>query len=540
MPARDDIIECSAIVATFAAALALSHPHGNFPLNDDGFYAEPAFELAKTGHYTLSVAVLPSLRAQLYWGAAFVRLFGATYDVLRFSTMVAGALALIVINRILARTTLSRPLRILATLAFAFHPVLIWASCTFMTEVHFLLASVIAFALYVRGLKDDRPLLLVAAGAAVAWSWWIRQTGIGNALPPLALLLLERERLTMRWRRDLLLCALPVALFGAIYLTRPALLMGSPQEFETHWDMWRQTTFRLPQQLELIASYTLLNFRACAVFFLPLTAVLFRRVRSRADAAWLFAALAIVFLGMWQLTGLLPYPKPAGGHVLFNLGLGPLTLPDVWTRQRPYPFALPPPAQTAFAVAAGILTAIFLSTLAKNALDERRTSRGVVLSLALLYAVINTAALCASSSWFDRYSLSSAWPLGIAAALIVTWTTPRQVIAIALLVMLALFDITSLDEYFAYQRARWRAFNGLVRAGVAVTDITAGNEPFAIYEVARATTFRARRKLAVTSGLGRRYAIAFGPMKGYRVIARTPFTSWFALRRAEIVTLARE
>src|SRR5262249_55878182 len=135
----------------FALAAAIIEPRGNFPLNDDAYFALPAFEFARTGHFHLTFCP-PSMRAQVIWGALFVRLFGPTFDALRAASLVSTAIAILAFHAILCHLTVSRGVRILATTAFAFHPLLFWTSFTFMTEGPFVCASVAAMYFYVRAL----------------------------------------------------------------------------------------------------------------------------------------------------------------------------------------------------------------------------------------------------------------------------------------------------------------------------------------------------------------------------------------------------
>jgi hypothetical protein len=89
------------------------------------------------------------------WGAAWTRVFGESFEVLRASTLVLGAITLVVIHEILRRANVSRFARLAGTLAFAFHPLFLWASCTYMTEVPFVCVSAIAFFLIWRGIEDE-------------------------------------------------------------------------------------------------------------------------------------------------------------------------------------------------------------------------------------------------------------------------------------------------------------------------------------------------------------------------------------------------
>ncbi|MEA2237697.1 MAG: hypothetical protein QOC81_2421 [Thermoanaerobaculia bacterium] len=326
------LTELLAVLALYALAVAFIRPSGNFPLDDDTYFGLPALEFARTGHFHLTIAP-HSLRAQILWGALFVRLFGPTFDALHVASMVSLAIAIVMFHATLRRLPVARGVRLFATFAFAFHPLLFWSSFTFMTEAHFVCASVIA----------------IIAGS-------------------LAAILGVR-----------LLFAVPAAV-----------------------------------------------------------------ANPRRDAAVLLAAG---------------------------------------------------------------------------------------------YVVAHTSALCASAAYFDRYALSSAWPVAVVLAII----TPKRPLwkgAIAVLLLVAAFDVVAVDEYFAWQRARWSAWYDLQRQGVPVREIDAGNEPFDLAERAYADDVHSRRRMAFGPG-PRRYSIAFQPQPEMRIIGRYPFRGWLGLHQGTIFVLER-
>src|SRR5439155_4705683 len=104
------------------------------------------------------------------------------------------------------------------------------------------------------------------------------------------------------------------------------------------------------------------------------------------------------------------------GNILTDFGLGPPTLLDTWSLQNPYPFHL---------TMAGKLIVTYLSVAAATLLvwgivvSTRRDNLALVLSVAL--AAVGTVALVGSGFYSDRYSLDSAWSIGLALAFIVPW-----------------------------------------------------------------------------------------------------------------------
>jgi Dolichyl-phosphate-mannose-protein mannosyltransferase len=541
-------MEISGLLTIFAAAVAFVAPHGNFPLNDDGSFALPTFEFARSGEFHLVISAAPSLRAQVVWGSLFVRAFGASYDVLRASTLVLAALAIILVNRIMARVGLAAGARVISTLTFAFAPIFLWSASTFMTEVPFIFASALAFYLYLRGLQENSAAWLVAAGCAVALSWWVRQTGIITAISPIILLIVYRDRLDVRWRRDLGICAIPVAVFAAIYATRPEWLMGSAIEFKPLYHMWSEETFRLPEQIALVYHYFLYSAQGVALCFLPLVVgcgLSWRR--SRWDLAVLGSAVVVATFGMTRVVaGGTPFPYYGRtraccdlllGNVFNNFGLGPPTLTDVWNGHYEYPFHLGYPAHVALTYASGLAAAVLVWIVvkaARAAVASPRDKRCLLILLAATHALLHTAGLCVSAAYFDRYAIDSAWTVIFILPFFVAWPAKRARMAtIVTVAAVALFTVLSVQEYFAWNRARWTAYWNLRRAGVALTSIDGGSEAFTTFELVLVKDARTRRRMAF--GAGRRpYLITFHPLPGTRVVARYPFSGWFGTHRGFI------
>jgi hypothetical protein len=492
------------IAAIWAAAIAIIQPRGNSPIQDDWDFALATWRFAETGQFHFTQFTVVSLRAMVLWGAAWTRLFGQSFNVLRASTLLLSLATLLIVNRTLARIGVPLFPRVVATLALLFHPIFLWASCTYMTDVPFVFATAVALYFF----ATDRP----AAGCvAVLASCFIRQNGIVFLAVPL----LQRKRSAV----------VAAIVFVTIALLRPEWLSGNREMFAVHAQMWTESTFRLPQQLRVITDYVLFNAQNSALFFLPLTLpLLWWRPKV---AKWWGVIPAIVILRLATLGHLWPYDgnDPSNdilaGNVVFDWGVGTPLLTDTFTLNYPYPFRLavaPRVALTALgaALAIGLIVAI----------AKRVTAIGSVAAIA------GTVALFASGYYYDRYSLDSAWAVVLALPLVVPWEKrAARIASIAALIVVASLSTFMVQEHFAWQRARWRAWDDLRAHGVAVNRIDGGGEAFAFYELRDAPRAVARRGHAL-----REYVIAFRNLPGYRVIARYPF-GW--LRRGKIVALRR-
>ena len=156
--------------------------------------------------------------------------------------------------------------------------------------------------------------------------------------------------------------------------------------------------------------------------------------------------------------------------------------------------------------------------------------------LAVALAATGTVALLGSGFYSDRYSLDSAWSIGIALALWIPWKKQSaQIIAITALIIVSIFSVMSVQEYFAWNRARWAAYDSLRARGVPVTAIDGGSEPTNWYEISKMNRDEARKRTMFRPA--RPYVITFGILPEHLVIAQFPFDGWLGLHRGAVYIL---
>jgi len=522
------------IAAAWCATIAAVDPRADFPLHDDWMYAVSTWDFAKTGHFHFPVFTVVSLRAQVLWGALWTKLFGESFDVLRASTLFLSLATLLVVNRILARAGAAPWLCVVGPLALLFNPIFLWSSCSYMTDVPFLFASAVAFYAFARGLDEDRLPLILAGCAAAIVSWFIRQNGVVNLLPPLAVLAWTRPR---RWRAF----AAPIVACGVAFVMlwffKRDWLTGSTAMFVVHYHMWLESSFRLSEQVSVLLHYIGFNAIDCALFFLPLTIPLVTmRTRSKRMlvALAVIAVLVIVRTTHLAMNGyLVPYSAVHlfsdifPGPIFFDFGVGPVNLIDVWDGQ-PYPFVMPQAARLLLTVIAAVLATLLIWSMF-------HTRGNTTTKLAVGSIVFGTLILFGSGLFFDRYSLDAGWAIAVALPLIVPWEKRlARALAIAALIVVALFSTLAVREHFAWQRARWTAFRDLRADGIALDQIDGGAEINGYYELRDAPLSKARK-----GHPPRPYVIAFNAMPGYRVARRYPFSGFFGMRRADVLVLRR-
>src|SRR4029078_6139698 len=106
-------------------------------------------------------------------------------------------------------------------------------------------------------------------------------------------------------------------------------------------------------------------------------------------------------------------------------------------------------------IAAAMVAAIFILFLERT----RPTRQNALMYLALVHALLGTAALCASEHYYDRYALDATWSLVLLIPMAVRWNLPAiRIASAAALIAIAAFSTFATGEYFAWNRARWNAW----------------------------------------------------------------------------------
>jgi hypothetical protein len=533
-------LEVALLLAVFAVAVILIRPRGNFPLNDDWDFALPTWHFARTGQFRFSQFTAVSLRALVLWGAMWTRAFGESFEVLRASTLTLSATTIILVNHILARAVIARSLRIVTTLAFMFHPIFIWASCTYMTEVPYVFASMLAFLFFYRGISEERTGFIVAGCVAAFVATFVRETGVELLGAALVVLLIAKPR---NRRAAAIAIGAALTLFGAIFLFKRGWLTGSPEELSNHFRMWTEATFRTPEQIAVVADYTTWNAQNVSLFFLPLSLILFfaRGGWSRGETllAGVIAIPIFVRVNDAVSRGVpMPYFSLTGnfmlGNILTNWGLGPPTLSEVWSRRYDYPFTAPMQWRLALTWGSALLAMLVLATIVIK-VGRRPTTFTL---LAASFAAVGTAGLCASGTYVDRYAWDAAWSVGLLLPFFVPWERRiARAVAIAVLVVVAVFDVGSMQEYFSWNRARWTAYRELLVRGVPPADIDGGSEPFSFYELAGAT--QKQRRQLIFAHAPQPWLISFHALPGTRVEKEIPFVGWFGRHHGVVYVLRR-
>jgi hypothetical protein len=512
-------VEHLLIIVIFTAAVLLVDPRGNMPLNDDWNFALATWTFAETGEFQFARLTGMSLRAQVVWGALWTRIFGASFEVLRASTLTLSLGTLLLFHALLGRFGVESRLRLFATFALLFHPIFFWSSFTYMTHVPFLFVTVAAFYLYAAGVVKGRTWLVGLGSMAVVVSFFIRQTGIATALAATVVIWLANRP---GRNRQAALAAAPVGLF-LIFWFGTDWLIGYPGQMSEHVEhLEGGLASRLFSLSGLAFSHTALNLLFTSIFFVPLIVLAFPKKEElrKALVPLVIVANPLAWFVSQMVAGGQAIPGRWPSDILGNLRLGPQTLRDHMAFGYPYPVHLPGFLRISVTVLASLLALVLLYQLCaawNRCESEVERDKAFVLRFAIIFSVFGTLILIASSIYFDRYSLDGMWPMAIALVICVRPVKRNFRVAVVSLAVLAAFSIAATSEYLAWNRARWQALSWLQTRGVELVEMDGG------YEINQyllgGRHGKTRLRLPGMSVVDDRYIISLSDVRGYRTLA---------------------
>jgi hypothetical protein len=210
------------ILALFCALSVLlceliSRPYAGIGICDDGPYILVAQKLAITGHVAYNGWSAAMLLWQLYLGAAFIKLFGFSFTIVRMSTLLVAVVLAFFLQRTLVRASISERNATIGTLALVLSPLYLMLSVTFMSDIHGLFGIVLCLYGCLRALQA------ASTRAAIFWLCFAVATsgvcGTSRQLAWLGVLVMVPSTLwLLRARRDVLLGGMAATLAGFLFI----------------------------------------------------------------------------------------------------------------------------------------------------------------------------------------------------------------------------------------------------------------------------------------------------------------------------------
>jgi hypothetical protein len=511
-------------------AIALTNPIAESPFNDDWSYSFTVKKLLETGKLTYNGWASASLIAQAYWGLIWVKLFGFSYSVLRFSTVPLAAAAISICYLLGRHVGLNTRFAVFASLLVGVSPLYLPVASSFMTDAPGLFFTLLSMYGFARAMASPRVNPAIAwlvlgvlvglvggTGRQIVWvvplamapyAAWIRRRDPAFVAFAIAgwVLVFAGALLTMRWfaHQPYAIPEPPISVEIKKALQKPAhfLVNVLAIPLTTIWvilpALWGVLRFELPpKRTSKQASMRIEQMRETsdepATKNIPANGVVdyARETRSRASDGT--RALVVLLLLIGPVLLAVKYrPRiavaPWMGNTLSYQGvMGGAELAGN------RPVVLPMFLRIFIAVVVLVVACIFLADLLLTLTRPLKLSRRLrqflffpepgdaLLPAMFIFAVAYFALLlprCATNMAYDRYVLPLMpcvlFPLLLSYQRAGEWKVAK--IGWVLLGIYALYGIGITQEITALSRARTVAANKLMTAGVHRSEIDAGFE----------------------------------------------------------------
>lgn len=518
---RRDVGALALIATAWALAILLVDPRGEFPVTDDWAYAASVRALVHEHSLRFSDWGATNLLTQTLWGSAWGALFGTSYTVLRASTLAAGLAGALAFYRTMRLADASPALGLLGTAVFAFNPLYLALSFSFMSDVPYAVLQTLALWLLAGGLVLSSPRRRwLGWGVAVA-ALLVRQVAIAIPAGVGAAVALRRP---FAWRR-VAQAALAIAAFALVQAGYQHWLRVTgiaPRQYGRQVDDMLAVLTGDPVYLIRQVAYGLFFFWTyCGWFALPLTVALAPatlQVLGLTGRPGRIALLAVLPLAA-IVAGIVAYGRPmpfwrdqvtaSGIQTFFPGPVSPL-----WFRY----------AVTAIA-AGGALLLLGAIAAASKVLALRRGPQAEIGIAAALTGLVLIAPMLAMSARFDRYLIPVVPCLCLALACLERERVSHRAARIGAVAaaLMATASVVLAHDGLAAQRAHAAAYAALVRhIPAALVDGGFVLNGAAQYEQHRDDAWGEhwydRRDWIVTAGKRAE--------PGYRIVARWPAGRW--------------
>ncbi|MBX2876934.1 MAG: glycosyltransferase family 39 protein [Saprospiraceae bacterium] len=458
-------------------SIVMVNPIGEFPLNDDWAFARAVYNLIEKGELILGDWPAITLVAQLYWGALFCKIFGLSLTVLRISTLVSSFIGVIAFYGIARQITQNKEVAGLAGLILFFNPLYFSLSFTFMNNVHFLCACLLAFWFLSKNIERPNLLHWILGTLFCIITTLIRQSGL---LIPFVFMILGWIQ-TKRTLGNILKQTIPFLATLAAYLL---------------YMRWLEVGTSNPQAVrgvgDLIAgifdnSLSYYFYRSVSVllyvgfFLLPFLLASIKPSISGTRRSWLIKGVIGAGLLVVLYLGSVFFPI---GNIFYNFGLGPKLLKDTYWGDNITP-QLPEAIWKGLRYPAILATVLYVFKFPWNIRSLKasfypgpaQAHRLIRLGI-LMVVLIYVGFLSISPYFFDRYTLPL---LAFALLLILPVTTKLSAtskkIGYGVLAVYAVFSLIGTHHYLSWNRTRWDALTQLMEEkGIAPTHIDGGFE----------------------------------------------------------------
>ena len=495
--------------------------------------------LASTGWGPSFAPGGPALLTHLIWGRLFTHFGGFSLTGLRISVLVLGILGSVALLILLRLSKAGPAEALLATLAVVFNPLFLSQSFTYMTDVTFTAMTIFSVLFLAIGMEGPKTLVVAIGLVFALLAILTRQLGL--AIPAAFALMLfvhPDGRRIGKWKGlclTLILTIIPwvayeyyLSAIGSTPISRHLVL----QEI-----FLNPVTKGLPDYFEFLLG----NLFSCGLMYIGLFVSPVLALKYRSLISWApFRYFLFIFTGMFVvfevalISGIVNAPVRFCPNVIFNLGIGPVLLKDVYIMGAQRTWTLPPAVYYPIVYWAAVGLAAFLSLacrslarLLKGLTGRNGPEIGFLPSLCLVAGLLYLGVIVLSG-FQDRYLIAPCvlfivWLISDRGPSVRPVLAPLAVIlAAAPLICFVYFSVTGVHDFMELKRAQEKAADYLVQEkAVNPCNIDAGFEfnGYHCYD----PNFQPVKGLSWWWVHQEDYLLTLGPLPGYETVRTFPF-----------------
>lgn len=522
------------LILLFVIAEIIVKPLGNFPLNDDWSYAKSVLILQTEHKIDIGTWPAMTLATQLVWGGLFTSVFGFSFTILRFSTLVSSLIGILVLNKLVFRISGNKTKAFIAALSLLFNPFYFNLSNTFMTDVNFntllLLSVYFIYDFFQAPQKKSFFLVFFLSTLLVL----LRQYGI--ILPVCFLvscLFLPEKRWVYVFLSGLLLLLVLLALKYYEHYLKSILPDTAAYKFSGKVNP-AQRVFWDILFLNAKSRYARIIFHALFYSF-PFTLLLVKPVLAEFNKKKILLLFILILVPVYMLFKDSGFQMP---NVFTDLAVGTETFFQTLkgtdsgyghTYNKYFELLMPYVECVFISISLTVLTLYFYKTRKKIRLKDK-PELIFLWGLLISYAVM----IIITESYFDRYHIPLISLCVILLSYIKVSIPKTYPLSVGLLLLLFYVSVFGTKDYLTLHRTSWEAYQDLRKdKTIKAEEINAGFEVYSWndgkhvwwWEFMSITNFN--------------YIIQYDPEPGFVLLKEYSFQRYFPYKKDKINIFAR-
>jgi hypothetical protein len=433
--------------------ILIINPIGNFPLNDDWAYAKVIINILELGRVKFIGWMGMTLFAHVVWGAAVSKVFGFSFTILRFSTLIFGFLGVLYSYKII-RLFAAPVWAFIGALLVFFNPMYFNLSYSYMTDVPFFMVGVISIYNLHKYVDNQKLNHFFTAILFASVAVLIRQLGlaIGVGFLLYGFLLIKTEKRVFYISVLFFVCQLGVfmayQILGEIYI-------GFPGRFHERGNDLLTVLLESPVHLvRTIINRGIVVLLYMSIFISPFLVII---LKPNNILKSIFVTCSA--FGLFILLYFKGHLFPVLENMIHDFGVGPKTLYDFLHFENPYLGE----EHFFWKMLTFVSCVLFIGTLAELftfkklfSFIKKRFSLPLIISIVYI-------SVAGSVDCFDRYFIFPI-PLIFAflAGIFSSSIQPKWGIFSIFFIPIALFTVFATHDYFSWNRARWQAIDYLL------------------------------------------------------------------------------